>query len=187
MNIKGVFQIWMKDGDYHEVALKECHAWTREGCKTCPDFAAEHADISTGGIGEFNDWTLTIVRTDLGREIIDRMIADGTIIARPAHERREGDEAAAHAVDREPPALAASADRAPAIGVPAEEEGRRGHADRYRRSGSGRRRVASGRAAAPAQADVVASGRHRRSGSADVASPPAEATAPPPAAPDQPA
>ena len=77
MNIKGVFQIWMKDGAYHEVALKECHAWTREGCKMCPDFAAEHADISTGGIGEYNDWTLTIVRTDLGREIIDRMIEDG--------------------------------------------------------------------------------------------------------------
>ena len=64
MNIKGVFQIWMKNGDYHEVPLKECHAWTREGCKMCPDFAAEHADISTGGIGKFNDWTLTIVRTD---------------------------------------------------------------------------------------------------------------------------
>ena len=66
MNIKGVFQIWMKDGSYHEIDLKECHAWTREGCKMCPDFAAEHADISTGGIGEDNDWTLTIVRTDLG-------------------------------------------------------------------------------------------------------------------------
>jgi coenzyme F420 hydrogenase subunit beta len=86
MNIKGVFQIWMKDGSYHEINLKECHAWTREGCHHCPDFAAEHADISTGGIGESNDWTLTIVRTDLGREVISRMIADGSIIARPGDE-----------------------------------------------------------------------------------------------------
>jgi coenzyme F420 hydrogenase subunit beta len=86
MNIKGVFQIWMRDGAYHEVNLKECHAWTREGCIHCPDFAAEHADVSTGGIGESNDWTLTIVRTDLGREVIQRMIADGSIIARPADE-----------------------------------------------------------------------------------------------------
>ncbi len=83
MNIKGVFQIWMKNGDYHEINLKECHAWTREGCKLCPDFAAEHADISTGGIGEFSDWTLTIVRTELGREIMKRMIADGSVITRP--------------------------------------------------------------------------------------------------------
>jgi coenzyme F420 hydrogenase subunit beta len=83
MNIKGVFQIWMRDGSYHEVPLKECHAWTREGCKQCPDFAAEHADISTGGIGAFNDWTLTVIRTDLGREIIVKMLQDGTIEGRP--------------------------------------------------------------------------------------------------------
>ena len=87
MNIKGVFQIWMKDGSYHEIDLKECHAWTREGCKRCPDFSAEHADISTGGIGEDNDWTLCVVRTELGEEVMNRMIADGSVIARPA----EGD------------------------------------------------------------------------------------------------
>ena len=83
VNIKGVFQIWCHDGSYHEVNLKECHAWTREGCKSCPDFAAEHADISTGGIGKYNDWTLTVVRTDLGREVISRMLADGSIVSRP--------------------------------------------------------------------------------------------------------
>jgi coenzyme F420 hydrogenase subunit beta len=83
MNIKGVVQIWMNDGSYHEVPLKECHAWTREGCKHCPDFAAQHADISTGGIGAYNDWTLTIVRTDLGRAIIQRMAKAGIIETRP--------------------------------------------------------------------------------------------------------
>ena len=83
MNIKGVFQIWMDDGAYHEINLKECHAWTREGCMYCPDFAAEHADISCGGIGENSDWTLTIVRTDLGREIISRMIDQGVIESKP--------------------------------------------------------------------------------------------------------
>ena len=83
INIKGVFQIWTHDGGYHEVSLKEGHAWTREGCKQCPDFAAEHADISTGGIGAFSDWTLTIVRTDQGREIMAGMLADGVIESRP--------------------------------------------------------------------------------------------------------
>jgi hypothetical protein len=83
INIKGVFQIWTHDGGYHEVSLKEGHAWTREGCKQCPDFAAEHADIATGGIGAFSDWTLTIVRTDQGREIMAGMIADGVVETRP--------------------------------------------------------------------------------------------------------
>jgi coenzyme F420 hydrogenase subunit beta len=86
MNIKGVFQIWMRNGDYHEIDLKECHQWTREGCKTCPDFAAEHADISTGGIGKDNDWTLCVVRTELGREVMTRMIKAGLVEARPAEE-----------------------------------------------------------------------------------------------------
>ena len=118
MNIKGVFQVWMKDGSYHEINLKECHAWTREGCKTCPDFAAEHSDVATGGIGEDNDWTLTIVRTELGEEVIERMIADGSILAKPA----QTDETAMRLlrllsiVSRR--RWPQGADLAPAIGVP---------------------------------------------------------------------
>jgi len=84
MNIKGVFQIWTRDGGYHEVPLKEAHAFTREGCTSCPDFAAEHADIATGGIGAFNDWTLTIIRTERGRELFGAMVAAGAVEVRPS-------------------------------------------------------------------------------------------------------
>ena len=118
MNIKGVFQIWMKDGSYHEIDLKECHQWTREGCKRCPDFAAEHADISTGGIGEDNDWTLTIVRTELGEEVIDRMIADGTIVARPAQEDEKAMKLLRTLSIVSRRRWPNDADPAPAIGVP---------------------------------------------------------------------
>jgi coenzyme F420 hydrogenase subunit beta len=86
MNIKGVFQLWMRNGDYHEVNLKEAHEWTREGCKACPDFAAEHADISTGGIGAFNDWTLTMVRTEKGRELMEALLSAGVIETKPIDE-----------------------------------------------------------------------------------------------------
>lgn len=96
MNIKGVFQIWTHDGEYHEVPLKECHAWTREGCNHCPDFAAQHADISTGGIGKFNDWTLTVVRTPLGHAVMERMLGQGKILTKPAEE----DPAAVALMDR---------------------------------------------------------------------------------------
>jgi coenzyme F420 hydrogenase subunit beta len=83
MNIKGVFQLWTKDGGYFEVPLKEAHAYTREGCTQCPDFAAEHADLSTGGIGAFGDWTLVVVRTDLGRQLMGDMKERGLIETRP--------------------------------------------------------------------------------------------------------
>ncbi len=84
MNIKGVFQIWTHDGGYHEVPLKEAHEFTRQGCLSCPDFAAEHADIATGGIGAFNDWTLTVIRTERGHELFDAMVAGGAVEVRPA-------------------------------------------------------------------------------------------------------
>ena len=86
MNIKGVFQVWMRDGTYHEIPLKEAHQFTREGCLSCPDFAAEHADISTGGIGAYNDWTLTLVRTERGREVFEAMVAGGAVELRQIDE-----------------------------------------------------------------------------------------------------
>ena len=84
MNIKGVFQIWMRDGTYHEIPLKEAHEFTRNGCLSCPDFAAEHADISVGGIGAFADYTLTVIRTAKGREIFDALVRDGVVEVRSA-------------------------------------------------------------------------------------------------------
>jgi coenzyme F420 hydrogenase subunit beta len=86
MNIKGVFQIWTKDGAFHEVPLKEAHAFTRAGCEHCPDFAAQHADLSTGGIGAFADWTLVIVRTDQGRELVQALLERGLIETKPGDE-----------------------------------------------------------------------------------------------------
>jgi coenzyme F420 hydrogenase subunit beta len=86
MNIKGVFQVWTDDGAYHEVPLKEAHAWTRQGCLACPDFAAEHADLSAGGIGAFADWTLVLVRTERGESVLDRAVGDGAVELRPVED-----------------------------------------------------------------------------------------------------
>lgn len=83
INIKGRLQVWDHSSTYHEIPLKEAHAWTREGCKACPDFAAEHADISAGGIGAFGDQTLVLVRTERGAELFDAMVEGGAIETRP--------------------------------------------------------------------------------------------------------
>ena len=83
INIKGVFQIWTHDGGYHEVPLKEGHAWTREGLQVVPRLrrrARRHLDRRHRA---FSDWTLTIVRTDQGRDILAGMVADGVIETRP--------------------------------------------------------------------------------------------------------
>lgn len=83
VNIKGVYQVWLRDGSYHELPLKLFHPYTREGCKKCPDFAAEHADISTGGIGADDNWTLTLIRTERGEEWMKGVIDAGLVEAKP--------------------------------------------------------------------------------------------------------
>ncbi len=70
-----------------EVPLKEAREWTRPGCTSCPDFGAEHADISLGGIVTEPGRTLTIVRTDLGYELLAHMARDGWITVYDAEEK----------------------------------------------------------------------------------------------------
>jgi coenzyme F420 hydrogenase subunit beta len=85
-NIKGVFQVWTRNGRYVEIPLKLFHPHTRPGCKLCPDFSAQHADISTGGIGSEDRWTLTVVRTARGEEWMRGVIDAGWVEARPGEE-----------------------------------------------------------------------------------------------------
>jgi coenzyme F420 hydrogenase subunit beta len=86
VNVKGKLLFYTDTGDELTYSLKESHRYTRPGCLHCPDFAAEHADISFGGLGQSEGWTLTIVRTERGQEIFDAALADGVIEARPASE-----------------------------------------------------------------------------------------------------
>jgi coenzyme F420 hydrogenase subunit beta len=86
VNIKGKLVFYTDAGDEITYSLKEAHRFTRPGCLKCPDFAAEHADISFGGLGQSEGWTLTVIRTDLGVDLWRRASAEGIIEARPASE-----------------------------------------------------------------------------------------------------
>jgi coenzyme F420 hydrogenase subunit beta len=86
VNVKGRLLFYTKDGEEHVFSLKEAHEFTRPGCKLCPDFAAEHADVSFGGLGQSAGWTLTVIRTELGADIFERAIRDRIVEVRPGSE-----------------------------------------------------------------------------------------------------
>jgi coenzyme F420 hydrogenase subunit beta len=87
VNIKGKFQVWRRStGELVEIPLKRMQEATRQGCKLCPDFAAEHADLATGGLGQRNGWTLTVVRTQRGEDWLREAEAAGVVTVRPGQE-----------------------------------------------------------------------------------------------------
>jgi coenzyme F420 hydrogenase subunit beta len=86
VNIKGKLLFYTEDGREVTYSLKKAHAYTRPGCLHCPDFAAEHADISFGGLGQSDGWSLTVIRTELGEEIWRDAVADGVVEWRPGSE-----------------------------------------------------------------------------------------------------
>ncbi len=87
VNIKGKFIVWHgEDKTRLDIPLKDTHKHTRPGCTTCPDFAAEHADISTGGLGQGDGWTLTLVRTQRGLDWMHGLRDAGLVDVRPGSE-----------------------------------------------------------------------------------------------------
>lgn len=78
INIKGKFLIKMRSGEVKAVPLKDVKEYACSFCSACPDFSAELADISVGGLG-LEGWTLTIVRTEVGEDALKRAESKGML------------------------------------------------------------------------------------------------------------
>jgi coenzyme F420 hydrogenase subunit beta len=106
VNVKGKLLFYTKDGSELTYSLKKSQVYTRPGCLKCPDFAAEHADLSFGGLGQNDGWTLTVIRTDLGDKIFKDAYEAGVIEYRPGREDPAAlalmDKLAAHSRERWP-------------------------------------------------------------------------------------
>lgn len=67
INIKKDLMIHLNSGKIKTIELDELEFMKRFACYFCPDYSAEYADLSFGGVGAEDGWTTVIMRTPIGR------------------------------------------------------------------------------------------------------------------------
>ena len=70
INIKEELIVHLNSGDVKTIMLDELEFMKRFACYFCPDYSAEYADLSFGGIGAEEGWTTVLTRTPVGRAIL---------------------------------------------------------------------------------------------------------------------
>lgn len=85
VNVKGKVILTLDDGEDVIVPLKDARPYANEWCHHCPDFAAEHADLSCGGLG-MEGWTMVLVRSERGEDYLNRAVEAGVVELRDAEE-----------------------------------------------------------------------------------------------------
>jgi CBS domain-containing protein len=68
------------------IPVDEAKKHILKGCLTCTDFTSQLADISVGSAYPLDDWSIVIVRTKIGEEIIDEGVRSGVIRTRKLEE-----------------------------------------------------------------------------------------------------
>jgi coenzyme F420 hydrogenase subunit beta len=69
INIRDQMSVKLSTGDTVSIPLASLDPMKRYACHYCPDYSAEFADISFGGVGAEEGWTTVVTRTPLGRAI----------------------------------------------------------------------------------------------------------------------
>ena len=85
VNVKGKVIVTLRNGEDVLIPLKDARPYANEWCHHCPDFSAEHADLSCGGLG-MEGWTMILVRTEAGEDLVNRAVAAGVLELREAEE-----------------------------------------------------------------------------------------------------
>jgi coenzyme F420 hydrogenase subunit beta len=70
INIKQDLLVHLSNGEVKSIVLDELEFMKRFACYFCPDYSAEYADLSFGGIGAQDGWTTVIMRTPIGRAVL---------------------------------------------------------------------------------------------------------------------
>jgi coenzyme F420 hydrogenase subunit beta len=78
---KGIFTIWV-DGKENSLKVKELSAAAEKGCLNCSDFTARDADVSVGSVGSDEGYSTVVVRTAVGRKLIENLDVTRGVVRR---------------------------------------------------------------------------------------------------------
>jgi coenzyme F420 hydrogenase subunit beta len=84
-DVKGRFILHLKSGETVSIPLKEAKKFARQPCTYCDDLTSELADLSAGCFGA-DGWTIVIVRSEEGEEVVNSLVDAGLIETRPIKE-----------------------------------------------------------------------------------------------------
>ncbi|MFH1327955.1 MAG: Coenzyme F420 hydrogenase/dehydrogenase, beta subunit C-terminal domain [Candidatus Bathyarchaeota archaeon] len=74
---RGKFIVSVAGEEALNVPLAEVKSYSRDNCHSCADFTAEFADISVGAVGSLDGWSTVIVRTEVGKKLLEDAINAG--------------------------------------------------------------------------------------------------------------
>ncbi|MBN1800979.1 MAG: Coenzyme F420 hydrogenase/dehydrogenase, beta subunit C-terminal domain [Candidatus Lokiarchaeota archaeon] len=77
MNIKDFLALQLRNNETIVIEFQDLNDIARKACFGCRDFSNVYADISFGGLGSKDEYTTTIVRTNVGEEIYNAAVKEG--------------------------------------------------------------------------------------------------------------
>ncbi len=80
---RGRFRIYAGADELINVPLKELGPYVSGPCKYCVDYGAELADISVGALGSPDGWTTVLVRTPMGRSLLNSAVRGRAVDTMP--------------------------------------------------------------------------------------------------------
>jgi len=69
---KGKFTVWV-GGRESSVSVKALNGAVEKGCSQCSDFTARYADVSVGSVGSDEGYSTVVVRTPVGRKLLENL------------------------------------------------------------------------------------------------------------------
>jgi coenzyme F420 hydrogenase subunit beta len=88
---KGRFYAHNGEERLHRARLKKVKKLIRSCCAHCGDFANEFADISVGNVGSDPGYSTVLVRTDRGKQALDKAVGFGLIEIGPIEDFEKGE------------------------------------------------------------------------------------------------